>query len=339
MKKKRIYKSKLDEYDIKRTLVSSIILVVFTVGAIILVFNALDTDSETTVMDDLWQKAYEEVKGKRVGIQFEPLTTKLSDYGSLRSICNNYIEELDRSNQIDKSLGVDISISETEFADVQNSNNTVDIRKKGYVIPDLYYWTKYSYKKSTSTEYTMVETGPIYFNNLMMLKYINNSGDLVVIYGGFGDNGEPVVIKQNEIVDFLDTKKNGIKPLTISNNTTDAESESISESEYADIIIKCIESILQYKINNDMKEMSHDIAMYFNNEGRESVTELANTLNLDTSARIETKICLLGKSYTSNNNKDRVYIQLDIHNNEETKQEFIVIKLDNNLKVFDIDVL
>lgn len=377
-----------------------IIVGIITLGGIGVINLNSQRHNNVTVIPDVWAQAFRDVESSRVGIVFNGMSTTEDEYGKLRLACNKYIEELNRATDLDTSVNVDIKVNENTFVDNEtnksvtgtdnkdekekasgessntaqknqlhlgNTENIQQIEVKGDMkIPDLEYWLKYASRKSNLSQYSLVETGPVYFDNMVMIRYINSNGDLSVITGAYSfDKSNIVVLKQNEIEGFYtDTYLNlgDMNKINLTNSdnsdttsTTDTTDKlntnsseqtadivndnTMSEEEYLKEVSECISKLLLARNNLDEKSAMSNALMYFTSDGKESVLSSRSIISIEDDTEISLLFGLCGKSNTSKNIKDRIYLQYEVRNGDDTSKVNIIVKLNSNLRIFDIDII
>ena len=308
--------------------------------------------------DRLWVEAYKMVESSKVGVDFKNINTTDSEYTKLRFACNEYIDgdKLLSSEYIDAKLNITTKINEETFID-------------GVVDSDIHVTNIKD--NSGNGQDMMVETGPLYFQDMILIRYINNEGELKIITAlyddidsgagsGVGIGGRKIVtLRQSELVDYIKNSNWGrhgygyIYDENLHENNSNIESDStdgiddlINEEEYlrdiGDIIVKAITV-------NTLKEMDkvEDMAIkYFTIEGRKVISSNSLMKKIDNESNILVNYIIAGKSDNNKIDKDRVYLQLkvskDTLNQKDDMDDIlinIIVKLNKNFKVFDIDVV
>ena len=284
--------------------------------------------------DRLWVEAYKMVESSKVGVDFKNINTTDSEYTKLRFACNEYIDgdKLLSSEYIDAKLNITTKINEETFID-------------GVVDSDIHVTNIKD--NSGDGQGMMVETGPLYFQDMILIRYINNEGELKIITAlyddidsgagsgvggvdeGVGSNGSDgrkiVTLRQSELVDYIKSSNWGrhghgyICDENLHENNSNIESdgndgvdELINEEDYlrdiGDIIVKAITV-------NTLKEMDtiENMAIkYFTIEGRKVISSNSLMKKIDNESNISVNYIIAGKSDNNKTDKDRVYLQLKV---------------------------
>lgn len=320
LKNKRSNNEISRDTEFKRTIISAITVVtIIAVGCII--FIILQETPYHNESVDLWKEAFEEVENDKIGVVFNSLSTTSDEYIKLRDACNNYI---DKSNDVDLSLELKLDISEDTFVDNNLTDNTDKIQKES---------------KEVTEENKVVETGPLYFDNILILRYIDDNGNLSVVSGIYNESNEIEVLRQDEIRDAVELNKS-LYNKEGTDDTAIYDNEPISEDDYLYHIANCIHNLLLANTDESENNAIMESLYYFTSDGKDSVLNSRYLLKEDYAEAI-LKVCLCGKSDTSKVQNDRIYLQFDIINNSgDVLQTLnIIVKLNSNLKVFDIDIV
>ena len=312
-----------------QTIVCSAVIVVILTLFIVLIINRNNYGIKADNNVDIWAAEYARVSEKAVGIIFDGISTTEDKYNILRIKCNEYIEDSESSDDT-LDINVEVNINEDTFVD--EGLSTAEETKKLSIF-DISKTLKN--RKDTEENYDdsdMTETGPIYFEDMIMLRYVNSKGKLKVISGVFGENDNPTLLKQYELAGKV-----------VESTSEHVDDNKITEAEYIDIISTRILNILRSSDNEEyyLVKQSTD---YFTTDGIEAIINGKKSLNIDSKASIESVVGIAGKSDTSNVVKDRLYIQyiIDSQNSSQSDgQQYlnIVVKLNSNLRIFDIDIL
>ena len=180
-------------------------------------------------------------------------------------------------------------------------------------------------------KYPLVEADKTYFEDMIISRYINEEGDLVVVSSASYKDGDVAVLNQQDMAQFLVDKANGFN--STDDVIIDDYSAAIDESIYAKNIADCILGILSYTNAEEESAAMEKAVTYFTDSGRHSVSQARKLIERDKA--LEIKVSMLGKSNKSSSKKDRLYVQ--ITNGEDTIN--ILAKMNSNGKVFDIDVI
>lgn len=319
VKKKRVT-SQLDNLsDPIKTVMMAILMLIIVVPIGIIAINSVyrlnnpvKVLSEEEQINAVWEEAFRAVESNRVGIIFDTIETTEEQYSLLRAKCN---KETESDNQkADLTVDVDVPISEPTYVD-----NSIDTT-------------------SGNREYTkrqLVETGPIYFNDMLMVRYINSDGIMRVVSAAFS-NEEKTSIEILEQSDISDSKYSP-KYSQEQEQANTEPSNTLSEKSYVSEIVSCIEEMLTP--GTSISDYIDTVTSYFTVEGKTSVESGRDFLKLNESSQVNRVYWVAGKSDTSKTIKDRIYVQYLIKSNGQEKLVNIVVKLNQNLRIFDIDIL
>lgn len=330
-----------NEKYIINIIVKSILTVLAIIIPIIILINLVPNigkhRNSEELEDRVWEEAYKNAVANKIGIQFNGIETSEEQYGFIRSACNDYVEDL--NNIFNKYLSIEVAINEQTFVDgteditediTEDSEDIQEDKKETLVaFPDLNHKAKNAVRKRDKQGYGLVETNTIYFNNLMMIRYVNSQGNIAIVFGAYRDSDGAFVIEKNRLYEYTGT-------IDFSNIDTESiNSESITEEQYLYEVNNCIEKLLEGKAY----EASNKIVTYITSDGRKSIDGIKKHLDLSSEAVITPNILICGKSDTSLVNKDRIYAEYTIKDGENEQIVSFVIKLNNNYRIFDIDIV
>lgn len=319
-------------YSAKEIIIPMLILLVFAVLIGVTIVNGLlpqlknsETDMNYSSEDLIWEQAFLEAEKNKVGVVFEPINTTEDEYTKIRIKCNEFLEQNDEGRQIDANIAVDTVVDEQQFIDG-------DISKS---------------KASDEKNDNMSETGPIYFQDMLMIRYINTDGKLKVITGMFnGDKSDIVVSRQDKLVQSVEKISKASENYLVSNDTENKADENeaqhpdwISESDYLLGVSETLKSMLLANTTEEIREAESSAMNYFTLEGKQTVFGNRKDIKLSSGSTIETSYIIAGKSDSSKTYKDRIYIQLKIKVGEDEFNTYIILKLNNNLRIYDIDII
>jgi hypothetical protein len=324
-------------------------------------------------MDDL-VKSYKDEEGTQVLIDFGIINTSEDDYERLREACNEYIEtntDTDNSVNIDTNVG----INEVLYIDIENMSilkNTL-IGEISNTLRDLGDISSTDDTLSTldktiignrilnkNKNAMMHETLPIYFQDKILVRYINTNGDMQVVASGLSKSIVETTIdtdaendSESEQVETTIEEKvvtSGRKDLASVFNieTMHDEDEPIKQAITGNILteeeyINDITNIFINTLTTDSSELNQKLQKqalrYFTYAGYETTIASKNKILLTDDSDITVMIAEAGKSDISMSTKDRIFIQLKVTDGQQEVLTNIIVKLNNDFKVFDIDIL
>lgn len=321
---KNIQVSKKDslQYSTAEVIVPALILLAFIVLILLLLINTvfplLNKQSDIDYEQLLWEQAFLEAEKTKVGIIFDSITTSEEEYTNLKEACTTFLEEDREKYKIDGNVDVDIVIDEEQFIDEQETS------------------TGSAGSLSSIGSSDMAETGPIYFQDMLIMRYINEDGILKVIIAYFNEDKTDIsVIRKDKLAEIL----NNNTPSDEEENNQAIAHDWVSEKEYLENIDTTLKSMLLASDYAETREAESLAIKYFTVEGNQTVFGNKNDIKLSSGSEIDTIVMVAGKSDSSKSYKDRIYTQLRIHTGDETYDLHIILKLNSNLRIFDIDII
>lgn len=209
----------------------------------------------------------------------EIVTTTEEEYKLLQTKCKEYAVTHD---SITSNISTYITITENKYIDANSStvNNNEDT--------------------------TLHETGPIYLKDKLILRYINEKGEIKVV-------ASKLIREEDNI--YIDTVD--------SSNLQSIYTEESTNNEYLSSIKDIFTDIIQ--TNN----IDKNYYKYFTLDGISST--LNSTKNIK-DKNISVTFIDIGKSNISIEYNDRIMLQINNNTN-------IIIKINKDNKIFDIDLL
>lgn len=240
----------------------------------------------------------------KLDIKFNELVTSKEDYNRLKESCKQFVS---KENNVDTDK---VSNGYTK-----SNGKYVDTEKQTG-----------SEKEETSEE--MNETGPIYLNGMLVMRYISDSGEMKVVASKLNeDTGE---IKTSALNDLETEEVSDWK----SNSNRDTKiTGTITEDAYLqDVMTIFVSLVTQKDIDYTLKR---EALQFFTEDGYNSMIKNTNRLLVDKNS-LEVKYIVAGKSSLENQSKDRVLLQMVVDKDNYIN---VVIKLNKNNKIFDIDTV
>lgn len=316
-------------YSTKEVIIPVIILLFFGVLIGVTIVNQLlphftdrDNNFDTTSSEaSIWEKAFLEAEKNKVGVVFEPINTTEDEYTQLRIKCNEFLEESNEGKQVDANIAVDTVVDEEQFIDGDTSRS-----------------------KSSEADESMSETGPIYFQDMLMIRYINTDGHLKVVTGMFNsDKTDILVTRQDKLTATIEKASlTGVasKESEVYDNQEDTSTQNWeTESEYLKGVDNTLKAMLLANSTEEIREAESMAMNYFTVEGKQTVFGNRKDIKLSKGSTIDTIYIAAGKSDSNKTYKDRIYTQLKIHVGEDEFYTYIILKLNSNLRIFDIDII
>lgn len=308
-----IWKERKRHYDIVDTVFAMLI------GFIMIMFLMIGLASA-------WKDSIEEKYEKQFNIadaQYTKLDIKFNDLDTGKEVYN----------KLNKSC--------KQFVSKENSGDT-DWVSNGYTKSNGKYIDT---KKQTGSEKEetdsgkqesldeMNETGPIYLNDMLVMRYISDSGEMKVAAAKINEStGE---IKTSTLNDLeLTTKEKGeVNDWKSKGSKNTKITGTITEDTYLQDVMSIFVSLVTQK--NIDYILKREALQFFTEDGYNSMIKNPNRLLVDKNS-LEVKYIVAGKSSLENKNKDRVLLQMVVGKDSYVN---VVIKLNKNNKIFDIDIV
>ncbi|MBR1453940.1 MAG: hypothetical protein IJ593_04780 [Lachnospiraceae bacterium] len=311
-KRKNIRNNKISDDFVSILIITLVIASVAAITTFILISKLSNNDSESIQDYNIWDAEFNKLNNTPVGVVFNEISTSEKEYDLLRDRCQLFLASIIQKDELDTTVNTDVKVDEEQFVDGEKTNDYLEtniIDNRG-----------------------LVETGPIYSDNMIIIRYVNESGELAVVSSAF--IGEPKTSSNVEIY-----KQSGIREY-IGNNIIELtgevdSSDTVSELKYVSIISDCIRSALKDRSYSNIQKL----LPYFTKDGKDTVINAGIELGLTSATNIVPVLGIAGKSDTSKNLKDRVYLQFDIVNGTESSTINIIVKLNEYLRIFDIDII
>lgn len=297
--------------------------------------NSDESDKYRTVERTLNESIFN--NNSQIDIAFNNIDTSNEEYDILRDKCIEYAN----NNDVHIS-NIETSVKVTETTYIDNS--------------------KYKYKYLSDTMY---ETGPVYMDDAILLRFMNEKGELKIIAAKavfkdnisldfninntYNDSTEYIVVDGQHLEElFYDTENEfintemseylyNIKPIQYINENNNFIVKVTEDNYFKDMSSIFIEIIKKSSddIDNELKEKALN---YFTYDGYNTIVNGVEHIESDTT-NISVSFIKAGKSYIDALYCDRIVMQLVTENNNNKIYTNLIIKLDQSHKVFDIDIV
>lgn len=245
----------------------------------------------------------------KLDIKFNDLITSKEDYNKLNKSCKQFVSEGDNEDTDWVSDGY-----------TKSNGKYIDTKKQTG-----------SEKEESLDE--MNETGPIYLNDMLVMRYISDSGEMKVVAAKINEStGE---IKTSALNDLRLTakEKDEVSDWKNKSSKNTKITGTITEDAYLQDVMSIFVSLVTQKdIDYTLKR---EALQFFTEDGYNSMIKNPNRLLVDKNS-LEVKNIVAGKSSLENKNKDRVLLQMVVGKDSYVN---VVIKLNKNNKIFDIDIV
>lgn len=279
-------------------------------------------------------KVIEKVNNEKIVIAFNDVTTTRQEYDILH---NNCIEFAKQNNINIENIETNVKVTENTYIDSADN--------------------KYNKNKSD----TMYETGPIYLQDALLIRFISEQGEMKVIASKASksiglenyftnDNISSAVedityetVDNTELADIFYTDAEELKKYTGIGNIKEMKklyndgSTNITENNYFNDISNIFIEMIKQSSDNIDKELKDKALLYFTEDGYNNIVSSVEHINSDADVRVS--FIRAGKSDIRQKYCDRVIMQIVTSNSNKEIYTNIIIKLDSSYKVFDIDII
>ena len=297
--------------------------------------NSDESDKYRTVERTLNESIFN--NNSQIDIAFNNIDTSNEEYDILRDKCIEYA-----NNNYVHISNIETSVKVTETTYIDNS--------------------KYKYKYLSDTMY---ETGPVYMDDAILLRFMNEKGELKIIAAKavfndnisldfninntYNDSTEYIVVDGQHLEElFYDTENEfintemseylyNIKPIQYINENNNFIVKVTEDNYFKDMSSIFIEIIKKSSDDID-KELKEKALNYFTYDGYNTIVNGVEHIESDTT-NISVSFIKAGKSSIDALYCDRIVMQLVTENNNNKIYTNLIIKLDQSHKVFDIDIV
>ena len=297
-------------------------------------------------------------------VSFENSSLTDSQYSSLNEACQQYIEN-ERLEYFDNHIDVDVTIDETLYIDNMISNQAVqdrgidigislklsydsknkcnnDIDSNYISTMNIEAYNIVSNEYSGSLIYTnqMSKADVIYFDSILMEKYMDNDGLMKIIFSAF-DEGEPIIIRQQELA--YNTKSAiDLSEFRLPNSDIMSEKEFIADISFniVSLIKKNTDEIDNKDFGNIFTIDGKSIMLGISKSIKDEIKNEFDTEDME-KINISMEYAMAGKSpdLDDTDKKDRIYIRYRVDDGNSEDYFNIVVKLTPELSIFDIDLV
>lgn len=178
------------------------------------------------------------------------------------------------------------------------------------------------------------ETGPLYYQNMLMQRYTDGEGKLKIATSAFDVNREFAIsqLGQEEVGPFF-----GYEQISY----TDNGKLPMSEETYIRNVTETVKELLEATEPSQQNKAEKMAIQVFTIDGREGILKIKDTLKLeDSKFKVAVNYAAACKTDIGLNTKDRVYMQMLVEDDEgKTELVNIIMKLNRYNKIFDIDIV
>ena len=265
-----------------------------------------------------------------IKINFKNIDTTPDEYEKLKQNCIAYA----RNNNVNvENIKTNIDISEETYTDLNIDNDI------------------------SATDSKMYETGPIYLDNALLLRFINEKGEMQIIASCIKNVEQSDVNKvgTEAVNEYITVDSSGLNKIFENTSTDTADSQdsateniydiadnfnkstiSINQENYFIDIESIFIKVINESFDNADSKLKNKIKAYFTTDGYNNIIRSMSRIS---GANIRVLFIDAGKSSIGNKSCDRILLQLVNEENNKNTYTTIVIKLNSSNKIFDIDVL
>ena len=265
-----------------------------------------------------------------IKINFKNIDTTTDEYEKLKQNCIAYSKH---NNVNVENIKTNIDISDETYTDLNIDNDISDTNSKMY------------------------ETGPIYLNNALLLRFINEKGEMQIIASCIKNVEQSDVNKvgTEAVNEYITVDGSELNKIFENTNTDTADSQdsateniygmadsfndstiSINQENYFIDIESIFIKVINESFDNADSKLKNKIKAYFTTDGYNNIIRSMSRIS---GADIRVSFIAAGKSSIDNKSCDRILLQLVNKEHNKNTYTTIVIKLNSSNKIFDIDVL
>lgn len=287
--------------------------VILTVASLGKQFISDDKSIEdTSLADMIWEESYRNAEENRVGVDFKEITTTEEEYERLRLECNRWIARNNSDIKVETNR-VDTETKITEEVYIDNL-------KDGY---------KENKRNETNTE--LNEVGPIYLQDMLILRYIDDNGFLKII-GAVKDGDEYRIQELGKLEEDADS-------LDVDEKMDLDNDKLMSEETYLKNICDSFLNIMNAKDIEELEKAKIEALKFFTKEGRGTVLSGKSDIHVIEKTTTKVKFIEAGKSDNNTFKNDRIYMRLAIDNGNEEVYFNVILKINSNGMIFDTDII
>lgn len=335
-----MFKDRKKVEKVLERLLPSAILVITLIAIVISLSKSIVDDSDigntlSVNIDKLVSDNY-----KTVDVHFSNISTSDKEYDMLKSECDNFVKNETSLVQLNTGIELDRQVY-ADNVDEYNSDNK---------------------------DNTLHETGPIYLQDKILMRYINEKGEMKIVASMFSNKQKDFdnVLKVNKDIDEYETVTYGINDIyKIFDNTAVRSINDImldtnrlyqvnynqkynndkiiptlgtGEQEYLRDVSDIFLEILRKSSDKIEYKLKRKALQYFTLDGYNNIINNADKINVKNS---DMSIVFIeaGKSDSKLQDKDRIVMQIEINTDTDKFYTTIIVKLNDKHKIFDIDII
>jgi len=244
-----------------------------------------------------------------ISVEFAPLTTTSEEYDRLYAVCREYAQTLVAQD----SAGMNVEIQEDTFVDaaVSSEESEQPVLNAGYV-----------------------EYDRAYFENLLLVRYVSESGDIhLVAAQQSGRDQEEVELLLQEDFNYEQFHVVEIDNwLTAFKFKKEMRTAGVIEE---DIFMNCVGRCLVVLLTDGE---SIDYRDHFTQDGSKSVLRIRQLLQIE-NGTVEVVLSAAGKSALEQETMDRIYLRCGVTIDGNSDYVDILLKLNDDMMIYDVDLI
>lgn len=251
---------------------------------------------------------------------FDPISTTVEEYQALRAACSEYLFSGELSADSSTNVDVSVAIDEMLYADeaYPEEKDTSGSEKDG--------------EQSTYAEYDS-----ICFENLLIVRFISESGVIQVLGARFEDGRDKDLIEvfsQGDLnEDHFTYQSPNIWEEWIGQNKQKTDTDAISQDQYLNYVAASVTALLQ------TGESMEEVSGCFSEHGQAAVIRLSEAMEITDHTEMNLQVSALGKSEESLDTADRIYLRYEIKKATGIEYMSLILKLNSDRMIFDADVI
>lgn len=257
---------------------------------------------------------HETEAGVPISVNFAALSTTEEEYGNMGAACEAYIQ----------SLPLEKTVAAVE-------NSLIDVNEDTFIDAGA---EPIETERAEPAQY--LEYDRIYFEDFLLIRYVNEFGELQVVGASLSDgrNSETEIVGQEE---FCNNHFNKIDSdiwnihLLFTNEAQ--EPEGVSEETF----IACVEKGVADMLAGQME--AETFFSHFTSSGETALLRIGQVLEIDANCTLEVQFGAAGKSDLSLETMDRLYLRYQVTRGQEINFLNVLVKLNQEMMVFDVDIL
>lgn len=253
-------------------------------------------------------------------VVFEPISTTEEEFDVLRAACSEYLLSGELPGDSATNVDVAVAIDEMLYADE--------------ALPEEE--DEYS-SKENGTHSTYAEYDSICFEDLLIVRFISDSGTIQVLGARFGDKKDNTLVEvftQSELNEnYFAPEAQTIWDAWSARNTPEPAPDAVSQDQYLNYVAACVAALLQ------TGERSDEVSGCFTERGQTAVIRLSGAMGITDHTEMNLQVRALGKSEGSLDTADRIYLRYELKKATGSEYVSLILKLNRDRMIFDADVI